>query len=78
MLRSLLHLEGDPWVAMEGVYKQIMLVDEGNMLIMFTAMYIMLLLRAQCRFALENPLKILAWWHPLLRWNAKQKGVIYT
>ena len=40
LLRSLLRLEGEPWVAMEGVYKQVMLVDDGNALIMFTAMYI--------------------------------------
>ena len=68
----------EPWVAMDGADKQVMLVDDGNALIMFTAMYIMLLLRASCRFALENPLKSLAWWHPLLRWIARQSGVIYT
>ena len=78
MLRSLLHLKGEPWVAIKGVYNQVKLVNEGNMLIMFTAMYIMLLLRAQCGFALGNPLKSLAWWHPLLRWIAKQKEVICT
>ena len=67
LLRSLLHLEGEPWVAMDGVHKQVMLVDDGNALILFTAMYIMVLLKAQCRFALEDPLRSLAWWHPLLR-----------
>ena len=78
LLRSLDHLDGEPWVALLGSWKQISLVDDGNILILFTAMFIMMLLRAQCRFALENPLRSLAWWHPLLRWIAKQTGVIYT
>ena len=78
MLRNLFNLHGEPWVALIGSWKQQLLVDDGNALLLFTALYIILLLRAQCRFAFENPLRSLAWWHPLLRWIAKQKGVIYT
>ena len=78
MLRNLFNLHGEPWVARIGLWKQQLLVDDGNALLLFTALYIILLLRAQCRFAPENPLRSLAWWHPLLRWIARQKGVIYT
>ena len=65
-------------MAMKGCWKQMSLVDDGNILVVFTALFILLLLRVDCRFALENPLRSMAWWHPLLRWIGSQKGVIYT
>ena len=78
LLRSILNLVGEPWLAIMGCWKQIALVDDGNILVVFTALFIVLLLRADCRFALENPWRSLAWLHPLLRWIGRQLGVIYT
>ena len=78
LLRSILNLVGEPWLAVLGCWEQIALVDDGNILVVFTALFILLLIRADCRFALENPLRSLAWLHPLLLWIGQQLGVIYT
>ena len=78
MRRSLGTLAGEDWVANLGNHAQINLVDDGNLLLLFTAMYIMLIVMVGCYFALENLLRSLAWWHDLLRWIASLEGVLFT
>ena len=47
-------------------------------MLLFTAMYILLVIQERCFFALENPLRSLAWWHPLLTRIAELENVTYT
>ena len=45
-LRDLFNVHGEPWLALTGSGKQQLLVDVGNALLLFTALYVILLLKA--------------------------------